>query len=184
MKQWTRKELKFAVKSLNLNAPIDLLPDGDVPYLNNVRINKQGAPEPRHGITAHASCADAIHSIKRMNNNSPNNLGPAFTRFIGAGTHLYSGDATLTSIDSGYSGNPLAFVVMNQDVAQFPYTYIGDSNKMAKCDVNSTVLNVGIREPPTPPSAVLGGSGLINVGTGTPYVYAYTWLNSQTGSNF
>jgi hypothetical protein len=182
VKNWTRKELKFALKSLNLNAPIDLLPEGDFPYINNCRINKMGAPQPRQGITAHASCPHPIHSIKRMNNNSPNNTGPAFTRFIGASTFLYSGDATLTSIDSGYSGYPLSFVVMNQDIAQFPYTYVGDANKMAKVDVNSTVLNVGIREPPNPPAAALGGSGLINVGTGTPYVYAYVWANSQTGA--
>ena len=182
MKNWTRHELKFAVKSLNLNAPIDLLPDGDVPYLNNVRINRQGQPEPRHGVAAYASISSAIHSIKRMNNESPNNTGPAFTRFIGASTDLYSGDATLTSIDSGYDGNPLSFVTMNQSGAQFPYMYIGSSTKMAKVDVNSNVLNMGIREPTTPPSAVIYGSGNINVGTGTPYVYAYTYYNSATGA--
>lgn len=182
MKNWQRKEIKFAVKSLNLNAPIDLLPDGDVPYLNNLRINKQGQPEPRKGIASHATCPDPIHSIKRMNNYSPDNTGPAFTRIIGAGTNLYTGDGTLTGVDTGYTGNPLSFATMNQDLAQFPYVYVGDSNKNVKVDVNSNVLNMGIRPPNTPPAAVLGGAGNIDVGTGAPYVYAYTWLNSQTGA--
>lgn len=182
MKTWQRKEIKFAVKSLNLNCPIDLVPDGDVPYLNNLRINRQGQPEPRQGISAHASCADPIHSIKRLNNESPGNPGPAWTRIVGAGTKLYTGDTTLTSIDTSYSGNPLSFAVMNQDVAQFPFCYVGDSNKNVKVDVSSNLYNMGIREPKLPPSAVLGAAGLVNVGTGTPYVYAFTFSNSKTGA--
>ena len=182
MKQWERREIKLGRGGINLNAPPDAIPDGDIPFANNCRLNQFGRPEPRHGITAHADSDDPIHSIKRMNNISPNNSGPQFTRFIGAGSKLYSGDTTLTSIDTDYNGDPLSYAVMNQDVAQYPFCYIGNGNKMVKVDVSSNISNMGIRAPNFPPAASLGGGGNINVGTGTPYVYAYTWSNSKTGA--
>ena len=182
MKSWQDKKFKFDIRGgLNLNAPADNLGPEEIPYCNNIRINQFGRPEPRAGITAHADIPYAIHSIKRMNNESPNNTGPAWTRIVGAGSLLYSGDYTLTAIDLDYSGNPLSFAVMQQDFAQFPYCYVGDAGKMVKVDVGGAVLNIGLKSPFYPPTAALGSGTGITVGTGTPYVYAYCFANSKTG---
>lgn len=147
---YSRKELKWVSRGINLSRPPDLLEDSQ-PRLQNMRAYYQGVLSSRPGMTAiNAALPDSnIHSITRLNNSLPS-ASQSFARFLGAGDDLYSDNAAhnaFTSRASGFSGNPLQFVAMRPRESPEPWLYVGDSSKSGKARVDGTFYNHGIAPP-------------------------------------
>jgi hypothetical protein len=159
MPQFAPIRVPFQIDGVDLVHPPDRMPPGRFPFALNARSVLEGTAtsRPGYGAPVNATPFDQsnVHSIRRMNNYLPG-ASPAFRRFVGAGTKLYSADAGL--IDTGYSGNPLSMVLWRPDQSVEPWMYIGDSQKMRKCRMNGatqTNYQVGIAPPTAAPGIAL-----------------------------
>lgn len=158
MPDFSRLPGKFAYTGMNLTAPTDLLPETRCSLLCNLRPNPQtGALETRPAISqlATTGAGNPVHSVARLNDSVPGAVNP-YSRFVGAGTNLYSGTGgAITgygSIDSGYSGNPLSLVPYRPQQSPEPWMYVYDSAKQQRYKAdNSTKQNIGIQAPTTEP---------------------------------
>lgn len=156
MGQYQRVESKWISRGINLSRPPDLLENAQ-PHLRNVRAYLQGVLSNRPGLSAlNSPLADLnIHSIIRLNNSLPS-ASQAFARYLGAGDELYSDNGahnTFTTRASGFSGNPLQFVIMRPEESPEPWLYVSDSLKSGKARVDGTFQNHGIAPPVVPPYA-------------------------------
>lgn len=151
---FSRKERRFVVKGINLNAPPDAMPPGKVPFLLNARSYIDGTLQARQGLTVltNGNFGVAIHSIARLNDSTAF-AAAAFWRVFGTGNAVRAGNSSFPQIDTGYSGNPLMFVNMTPVQAPQPFLYIADSSRTRKIDVNSHVYTHGIAPPTIPTSA-------------------------------
>lgn len=142
---YTRKESKWISRGINLSRPPDIL-ETEQPYLKNLRAYLQGVLQNRPGMSLLGVALPAAqHSIIRLNNYLPSASTP-FMRFIGAGTALYKYDSAI-AVASGFSGNPLQFVVMRPEESPEPFLYVNDRNKSGKARVDGTFQNHGIAPP-------------------------------------
>lgn len=96
-----------------------------------------------------------VHTLKRLNDPVPG-AALTYTRLVGAGTKLYSGQTAFTSQDTGYSGNPLSIVPFRPPQSPEAWAYVADSNKMRKIDVSGVNHPMGIAPPLGAPSIALG----------------------------
>lgn len=148
---YQRRELKWVSRGVNLSRPPDLVEDAQ-PYLKNFRAFLQGVLQNRPGmsvINAVALPDLSIHSAIRLNNYLPS-ASQTYARYLGAGDELYSDNGahtTFTTRASGFSGNPLQFVVMRPWQSPEPWLYVSDSLKSGKARVNGTFQNHGIAPP-------------------------------------
>jgi hypothetical protein len=155
MAQFERKSWKFLLKGLQLNRPIDLIEPGYCPTLKNIRSFQDGSIQPRPGINRvyDAAVADLIvHSCRRLNNDL-SGASQAYALFVGAGDELYKDNAahtSLSSIDTGYSGNPLSLIPFRPLQSPEPYLYVSDSLRLRKTDVGGTDVPWGIARPAVP----------------------------------
>jgi hypothetical protein len=144
-----RQSWKMNCRGVNLAAPIDQLPPGDYPRIENVRVIQQGAIEARPGQLQVNTTAlgGLIHSIRRLNNP----LTGDWTLFTGSGSNLLSGKTDQTVIDTGYSGNPLSLVRFRPDQSPESWMYVADTLKMTKVNVAGTVRGIGVAPPKKAP---------------------------------
>lgn len=155
MPEYKRNEIKFWVRGINLTRPEDLHETKTVPYCLNMRQYQQGTFQHRPGLVAvnPTPLADlTIHSILRLSN-YPEGV---YTRYVGAVDDLYSNDATIdafTSRASGFTGKPLAMLVMRPPQSPESWVYVGDRNKSGKGNVEGTFYNHGIAPPTDAPYA-------------------------------
>jgi hypothetical protein len=159
MPEFTPIRQPFQIDGVDVVHPPDRMPERKFPYALNARSVLEGTATSRPGYGAPVNAAPFdqhnVHSIRRMNNYLPG-ASPAYRRFVGAGTKLYSADAGL--IDTGYSGNPLSMVLWRPDQSVEPWMYIGDSQRMRKCRMNGatqTNYQVGIAPPTVAPGIAL-----------------------------
>lgn len=166
---------------VDLVHPPDRQPPGKFPFLKNARSVQEGGITSRPGFGAPLNPAPFdqidVHSVRRMNNENPN-ASPSFRRFVGAGAKLFSVDAGL--IDTGYSANPLSLIPWRPDQSTEPWLYVGDSNKMRKVRMDTTVqtnYRIGI-VPPTAAPFVQGGVPLYTIVS--EFTSAGGWANGGT----
>ena len=99
---YKRLARKFLYRGLNLLFPVDLVPIGKFPFVQNIRSYIDGEMRARPGLTAINAVAIAgqalVHSIKRLNDDSSGTSVAA--RIVGAGTRLYHG---LTGFTEAFS---------------------------------------------------------------------------------
>lgn len=102
-----------------------------------------------------AVAATNIHSIHRLNDDTPT-AAQTYCRIIGgANGTVYtdnSAHTAFTSRSTGFSGNPLTFATFRPNQSPSPYTYIGDSTKMEKITVAGGVSKMGIVHSNTAPT--------------------------------
>lgn len=191
---YKRKTFDFVCSGMNLSSPVDKIPDDKYRILFNVRPYGDNQIWARQGITQESSnsVADAIHSIKRMNDPipDPSQFPGSFAdhlRIVGHGTSLAYARADsgaspvfLTTLtDAGYSGNPLSFAVSSGDFNPRPWMYIGDSNKMRKISSSALPYQIGLPHPNFAPTLSTGaGSSPAGTGpdvgtTGLGYIYRF-----------
>lgn len=151
MPDYGREKFRFLCRGVDLNVQRDVQQPEKYPRLENVRVNVEGVLEGRGGYTKINSSAisgsPSVHSGWRLNDK----VASLFTRILGAGTALYRGTTSFSSIDTGYSGDPLSLVPYRPDQAAVPFIYIADTAKMRKVDRTNAVVNMGIAPPTTIP---------------------------------
>ncbi len=152
--EYKRSSQRLFSTGIDLNRPVDALAEGNYPFLENVRSYQQGQLQTRTGLTrvnSSATAAQNINSIFRANDY----VTSSFARFLGIDTSLYFGTTSFSSIDTGYSGNPLSFVNYLPAKAVSGSTYVADSNKMRRLTTAGSVFGMGIAPPIIIPTAEL-----------------------------
>jgi hypothetical protein len=169
------RDLKVLVcKGVDLNHPIDSIPDGHYPILENLRSYTDGVIQPRQGLTSIANVVTnqtPIHSIRRLNNK----LNTTFTRVVGSGTKLSTGQGSFTNVqynaaDVAFSGNPLAMVPWRPDQSPVSWMYVADSTNMYKVSYDGASVSthkIGVAPPTTPPTIEI--DYVSGNGTGQPF---------------
>lgn len=155
---FNRKTLHFACRGMCLTLPPDVMPEDKYPILRNVRVRQQGTIEARDGfapVNLGTPLADPnVHSVRRLNDPLPG-AAPAWTRVVGAGTNLYTGQAAFTQQDAGYSGDPLSLVPYRPERSPQPWMYVADRARMRKIKPDGTDYAMGVAPPLAAPTAEL-----------------------------
>ena len=76
-----------------------------------------------------SSLPTPIHTIRRLNDSTPNGPASGFSLVIGASTSLYVWNSTigLKLVATGLSGNPLSMVPFRPNASVQPWMYVADS---------------------------------------------------------
>jgi hypothetical protein len=153
----TRTAMRMNCSGIDLVNPIDRMPDGAYPYLFNVRVLVEGRLDGRPGYTQFLTMGDVPNSIRRLNDPSKKYAPSGYIYVGGGGTNLYAGtESSYTSIDSGYSGNPLSLIPFRPEQSPESWMYVYDQNKMAKVRPDGKVQSQGVAPPPTAPAIEYG----------------------------
>jgi hypothetical protein len=165
---------KLDFGGMNLILPPDRMPPNKYPFAQNVRRYIHG------GITGRTtqdstvfSFPSSVHSIRRLNDLTPNGPAGGYVLVSGAGRALYSNNA---QVDSSLSGNPISLVPFRPATSVQPWMYVGDSLKMDKVRSDGTCYKTGIKEPQAAP-AIQATSAATKVSTVGP-ITAYYWGDS------
>lgn len=151
MPDFQRSPQKFVTQGVDLAHPPDLLQPGRYPILKNVRQVQGGVLETRSGMVLQNQTPldqPTIHSIRRLNDQD---ASPFWTRIVGAGTKVYSGQGNLSQQDAGYSSDPLSLVQIRPDASPETWMYIADSLRMRKIRVDGLNYQIGIQPPLSAP---------------------------------
>ena len=154
MPNFTRIPGKFDYFGTDVHHPVDLVPEGKSLICVNLQPDIQlGSLNTRPAAVSLATTPAGVpvHSITRMNDSVPSSSTP-FARFAGAGTSLYRGSGgSLTSVDTGFSGNPLAMVPYRPAQSPESWLYTYDSSKQQRYKTDGTKQNIGIQAPTAQP---------------------------------
>lgn len=144
--------VRYGIRGLNLKDSLDVMEGWS--RLTNLWHQHEGEATVRPGETPTAAfpAGTHVHSIRKLRD--PQSGGS--TRFWGANTSLYLGPSgTVSQIDSGYSGDPLALLPHRPTLSGDPWMWVGDRNKMRKVRSDGLVLPIGLPAPGAP-SVALG----------------------------
>ena len=153
MPEFQSKASKFTHKGMQWNTPTDAIPEGQVAFAKNLRINQQGTVTQRPGMTDIRDLGGTyIHSISRLNNYDPNVnfsrgyvIGQDDKLYFGAAQFAYGTEAqAMTDIsaslvdaarnplklpnNAALSFNPLTMVDMAPVGSTSGWKFIGDKN--------------------------------------------------------
>lgn len=159
-----RIPLKLNCKGIDLEHTVDEIPAEFFARLTNVRALQQGGIEARPATTGFATTTNpTVHTIRRLNNLLPG-ASPSWALLVGDGTELSIGQAgALTPIASGFSGNPLSPVAFRPENSPESWMYFGDSSKMVKANVESTVYGIGVLPPQNAPEVNFGQPAFVDI---------------------
>jgi hypothetical protein len=192
---------------LDLTHPINRVPSGRVTIAQNIRSYSVGSINFRNLLTtALYTLSAAVHTIRRLNDSTPNGPSSGYALINGAGTTLYAGS---TVVATGLSGNPVSMIPFRPNTSVQPWMYVGDSaeqgnvtldteylitnnsgghtavdfpsNGMMKVRSDGVVYKMGIKEPQLAPSVSTENSSVTT--TGTLFATAIPWTNYPTGTN-
>jgi hypothetical protein len=156
--KYNRDTQRFDFIGIDLNRPVDSVKPSKMPYARNCRSFVAGRLECRDGLTLALTGEQGTgpaHSIRRLNDpDSPNNANP-FARVAGVGPDLFVGGNSLTKLDTGYSGDPLALVPWKPLASPRSFMYIGDRSRMRKVTTSSDLHTIGLPAPAVSPSVTL-----------------------------
>lgn len=155
------------------------------PFGQNVRAyeDRQIGPRPQLSEEIFTVGATKVNSLARMQDNTPAGPSSGFALIVGMinGNLGIFHDAGFHTVQTGFSGNRLAFASYRPNQSVQPWMYIGDSVKMGKilstANTTSDFAGMGVVEPQIPAMAVVGGSqfGLF------PGFAGATWSRLGTG---
>lgn len=198
MPAFSRVPKQFFCKGMNLNMPIDRIPEGEYALLQNIRQYQAGRLESRPGLDLVyggfpvVSQLDYIHSYYELDDPNPDTTGGT-KQFVGYNNQLYWADLVFPSafnfIDAGFSGNPLSFIAFSPEANPTPFLYIYDSLKMEKVSASYKVSPTVPQIYPigVPQSAVYAATApvpTIAAGdvTGGPYYWRWQLRHATTGA--
>lgn len=189
MAQYQRETFPFQYVGMNLTLPVDRLPKNRARILENCRVYGSGAVRGRQGnIPLFNTPTGQVNSMFTLNDPIPSPVAfpgaySTHARFAGIGTALWNsiqstGLNSYGQMETGFSGNPLGFVVTPSDFTPRPWVIVGDSVKMRKVSSNFTQhYPLGVSPPnfaPVIAIAAANPNGPDVGATGTPYVYAFS----------
>ena len=192
---------------LDLTNPVNRIPAGRVSIAQNIRAYLAGGISFRNLLTAaFYTLAAALHTIRRLNDSTPNGPSDGYIFINGAGTVLYAGN---TAVATGLSGNPVSMIPFRPNTSVQPWMYVADSaeqsavtldteylitnsdgshdavefpsNGMMKVRSDGVCYKMGIKEPQYAPSVSTENSSVTT--TGTLNAKAIPWTNYPTGTN-
>ena len=153
MAQYQKQTIRFGVGGLDLRRSPDLVDVLNAQRLTNAIRLPDGGWTSRFGQTALATSAYApLHSVARATDPQSST-----TKFLwGGSTRLLVGTTgVLSSLATGFSGNPLSMVPWRVTQSGESWMIVGDSSKMVKVRVSDgLVLPLGLPVPTTPTTAL------------------------------
>lgn len=185
-------------KGVDLTSPINRIPSGRVSIAQNIRRYFSGGVSLRTLLTdVILTLAAAVHSIRRLNDSTPNGPGSGYTIISGAGTVLYNNS---TPIATGLTGNPVALIPFRPDASVQPWMYQADAaaqgsvtlatkylingdavnfvtNGMNKVRSDGLIYKMGIKEPQLAPVVSTSNSSIPFGGIGGLLATAIPWTN-------
>jgi len=191
---------------MDLTNPINRIRAGMAAVCANVRAYLKGGFALRNPLTAALyTLAAAVHTIRRLNDSTPNGPASGYSIINGAGTvvSLWNTTAGVVNVAAGVSGNPMSFVPFRPNTSPQPWMYIGDSapagnvtlatqylisgtpvsfvsSGMMKVRSDGLVYKMGIKEPQLAPLVSTANSSVTK--TGTLKATAIPWTN-YSGAN-
>ena len=78
-----------------------------------------------------------IHSIRRLNDSTPNGPASGYTLIVGAGENIYAGE---DEVATGLSGNPVSIIPFRPNTSVQPWAYIGDSAPQGNVTIDTQYL--------------------------------------------
>lgn len=189
----------------DLTHPVNRIPSGRVSIAQNIRAYFSGGVSFRNLLTgALYTLAAAVHTIRRLNDSTPNGPSSGYTLINGAGAVLYAGG---TSVATGLSTNPVSMVPFRPNASVQGWMYVGDSaamgtvtlqtkylisgsavnfpsNGMMKVRSDGLVYKMGIEEPQLAP-VVSTSNSVVSFGGGSGNLLATTipWTNYPINTN-
>jgi hypothetical protein len=157
--QSSKRQFTFGVRGLDLNAPVDQLREGFLPFIKNYRRETDGSITPRAGTGAGREVVagqSPVHSVRRLNDSSTGSTNAI--EVVGTGTHLAlcaTGLGSSASEDTGYSGDPLHMLSWRPAQSTKPYMYAADRSRMRKINYDGDVKQIGLPAPTAAPRAAL-----------------------------
>ena len=143
--------IRYGLKGLNLKDALDAL-DGWSRHTNLDHENS-GQAVVRAGQTTLATAGTKHHSVRKLRNP----LTGVATRIWGIDSSVYSGlSGGLASIDSGYSGDPLALVPHRPPLSGASWMFVGDRSRMRKIRADGATRPIGLAAPLSAPGVTLG----------------------------
>jgi hypothetical protein len=157
-------------------------------------------------VTIYYTTPAALHTIRRLNDSTPNGPANGYVLMTGVNTTLFSSTAVVAI---GLSGNPVSMIPFRPNSSVQPWMYVGDSaiqgdvtleteflitnasgghtadnfpsNGMMKVRSDNVCYKMGIKEPQLAPSVSTENSSVTT--TGVLYATAIPWTNYPTGTN-
>ena len=197
MAAFQKKITRFVCRGMNLNTPLDQIPENEFALLQNVRTYFEGRIESRPGLInvsdqfTVVDQYDTIHSMYTVNDFNPDSTGTS-KRFFGYNTELWWSDVTnpavVSNINSGYSGNPLSMIAFSPEINPLPFLYVYDSLRQDKYSSaylvggNPEAFQIGV-----PQSAVYAAGAPVPTqvgggGAGLSYQWRWQLRHSITGN--
>lgn len=160
---YTTPTFRPGVGGLNLRKSIDLLEPGELSRMQNLTWDREGQLTTRPGLQALATTGGTrVHSIRRL----VDPLGGLARRVWGIDTSVYIGlSGGLSSVDSGYSGDPLSIVPYRPTLSGQTWAYIADRDRMRKVRMDGLDLAIGLAAPSTAISAALATENTTGIAT-------------------
>jgi hypothetical protein len=191
-------------KGMNVTSPINRIPSGETALAQNVRAYLDGGFALRNPLSAAiiSELPTPIHTIRRLNDTTPNGPASGYTLIIGAGTSIYAWNPTISLklVAMGLSGNPLSMIPFRPNASVQPWMYVGDSaaygsvslittylingdsvtftsNGMLKVRSDGLCWKMGVKEPQLAPVVSTANSSVAFGGVGALLATAIPWTN-------
>ena len=173
---------RFDLHGIDLVHPVDQIPNGRVPFAQNVRAYLKSAIKGRNLLTnALYTLASAVHSLKRLNDSSPNAPASGYSIINGASTVLSAWNSTIgvKTVATGLSGNPVSMVPFRPNTSVQAVMYVADSAAQGSVTLHTQYLGANASGPSgTPVNFVSNGMMKVSCNdgyTGTPTPTAVCW---------
>lgn len=201
-------------RGFSVTDPINRLAAGMCALAVNVRAYLRGGFALRNPLSSalFAALPAPIHTIRRLNDSTPNGPPGGYTLIIGAGTVLYAWNPTIGVVicATGLSGNPLSMVPFRPNASVQPWMYVADSaaqgavtlitkylttgaavsfpsNGMLKVRSDGYTAKTGVKEPQLAPVVSTANSNVPFGGVGALHATAIPWTNfsgANSGFNY
>jgi hypothetical protein len=195
---------------MSLTDPINRLGAGFCAIASNVRAYLRGGFALRNplSIALFAALPAPIHTIRRLNDSTPNGPPGGYTLIVGAGTVLYAWNPTIgvVIVATGLSGNPLSMVAFRPNTSVQPWMYVADSaaagtvtlitkylisgvavefpsNGLLKIRSDGLAYKEGVKEPQLAPVVSTSNSSIAFGGAGSLLATAIPWTNYQSANS-
>jgi hypothetical protein len=154
MPEVIRVPMRMLCGGIDLVHPVDRMPEGYYPYLQNVRVTSEGRIDARPGYTPFGTLANAdFHSIRRLNDQDAIYAPTEYIYVLGSGADLVAGvESALSVIDTGYSGDPLSLLTFRPENSPVSWMYVYDRLRQAKVRPDGAFRPIGLDPPPGPPT--------------------------------
>jgi hypothetical protein len=172
----------FDHRGIDLTSALNRIRSGFTSVSVNIRNYTKGGVTFRNLLTgAMYTLSAAVHSLKRLNDSTPNAPSSGFSIINGAGTVLSAWNSTIgvKNVATGQSGNPVSMVPFRPNASVEDWMYVADSASQGSTTLHTQYLGLNSFGPSgTPVDFVSNGMMKVSCNegyTGTPTPTAVCW---------